>query len=189
MAKTNSAALLLHPVRMRIVRTLLGDRRMTTADLAAELPDVSTATVYRQVATLAEAGVLIVVDERKVRAAVERTYALHLPGAQVTAEDLAAMSVEDHQRAFMAFVAGLLTDFDRYLDLSADVDYVRDGVGYRQTALWLSDEELTELVGEIRAATQARAANTPTEDRQRRLLATVLVPSRTGTEPADRPDS
>ncbi|MGH9123627.1 MAG: helix-turn-helix domain-containing protein [Acidimicrobiales bacterium] len=35
-----SADLLLHPVRLRIIKAFLGDRALTTAQLAAELDDV-----------------------------------------------------------------------------------------------------------------------------------------------------
>ncbi|GAT70736.1 regulatory protein arsr [Planomonospora sphaerica] len=171
-----TADLLLHPVRLRIVQALLGDRRMTTAALAAELSDVSTATLYRHVALLADAGVLETVGEQRVRGAVERTYALHLAAAQVADEDLAAMSPEDHRRAFMAFVAGLLAGYDRYLD-RGDVDLRRDGVGYRQTALWLSDDEFAAFAADLRAVFQARAGNGPGGGRTRRVVTTVLMPS------------
>ncbi|GIH78009.1 helix-turn-helix domain-containing protein [Planobispora longispora] len=171
-----TADLLLHPVRLRIVQALLGDRRMTTAALAAELSDVSTATLYRHVATLTDAGVLEVVDEQRVRGAVERTYALRLSAAQVAEEDLLAMSPEDHRRAFMGFVAGLLADFDRYTERE-DIDLRRDGVGYRHAALWLSDEELAEFAADLRRVVQARADHGPGEGRVRRIFTTVLMPS------------
>ncbi|GAA3155869.1 helix-turn-helix domain-containing protein [Planomonospora alba] len=174
--KTTSVDLLLHPVRLRIIQALLGDRRMTTAALAAELSDVSTATLYRHVAALADAGVLEVTGEQRVRGAVERTYALHLPAAQLDEEELAAMTPGDHRQAFMAFVAGLLAGFDRYLE-RGDTDLRRDGVGYRQTALWLSDEEFAAFVADLRAVFEARAANGPREGRTRRMVTTVLMPS------------
>ena len=41
-----SADLLLHPVRLRIVQAFLGDRALTTSDLAAELADVPPASLY-----------------------------------------------------------------------------------------------------------------------------------------------
>ncbi|WP_324273703.1 helix-turn-helix domain-containing protein [Blastococcus brunescens] len=56
-----SADLLLHPVRLRVVQAFLGDRTLTTSDLRAELPDVPTASLYRHVGVLADAGVLTVV--------------------------------------------------------------------------------------------------------------------------------
>ena len=75
-----SADLLLHPLRLRIVQTFLGDRQLTTGQLLAEIDGIPPATLYRQVATLAKAGVLTVVGERQVRGTVERTYALSVAG-------------------------------------------------------------------------------------------------------------
>ena len=89
-----SAELLLHPVRLRIVQAFLPDRVLTTGRLGELLPDVATATLYRQVATLAEAGVLEVVEERRVRGAAERTYRLRTQAASVGPEDAAELTVD-----------------------------------------------------------------------------------------------
>src|SRR5215472_10164628 len=106
-----TADLLLHPVRLRIVQAFLGDRALTTSDLAAELADIPPASLYRHVARLVDAGVLAVVAERRVRGALERTYVLRLQAATVGLDDVEAMTADDHRQAFMAFVAGLLGDF------------------------------------------------------------------------------
>src|SRR5687767_9335525 len=111
-----TADLLLHPVRLRVLQALLDGRALTTAQIGAHLPDVATATLYRHVHTLVEAGVLEVVGEQRVRGAVERTYRLNGPAAELDADALAAMTPDDHRRAFIAFVASLLADFDRYLE-------------------------------------------------------------------------
>ncbi|MGY1643582.1 helix-turn-helix domain-containing protein [Geodermatophilus sp. SYSU D00703] len=170
-----TADLLLHPVRLRIVQAFLGDRTLTTADLHAELADVPPATLYRHVGVLAEAGVLVVAGERRVRGATERSYRLVTEAASVEA---AGMSVEDHRRAFATFVAALLADFDRYADRAdADaLDLARDGVGYRQFGLWLTDEEFAGLVTDLRAALAARAANEPDGVRRRRVVTQVFLP-------------
>lgn len=170
-----SADLLLHPLRLRIVQAFLGDRELTTGQLLAELDGVGPATLYRQVATLARAGVLQVVGERQVRGTVERTYALSVQDAQLGEDDLRGMTGEDHRRAFMAFLAGLLADVDRYID-TGDVDLERDGAGYRTVGLWLTADELMAMVSEIGAAVQARAGLGPAPGRTRRLLSTVLIP-------------
>lgn len=171
-----SADLLLHPVRLRIVQAFLGDRALTTADLRRELPDIPPASLYRHVSKLAGAGVLSVAAERRVRGAVERTYVLRVAGATVDLGELDRMTREDHRAAFRAFVAGLLGDFDRYLD-QEDIDLLRDGVSYRMAGLWLSDSELVELGRELARVIQPRLANPPSRVRRRRLLASVLLPA------------
>src|SRR6516164_5569486 len=170
-----SADLLLHPVRLRIVQAFLGDRALTTGDLAAELPDVPAASLYRHVARLVDAGVLSVVAERRVRGALERTYVLRVTAASIGLDEVSAMSAEDHRQAFMAFVAGLLGDFDRYLARDGR-DFLRDGVSYRMAALWLDDDEFRELLHDLTRVLQPRAANPPGPGRTRRILGYVLLP-------------
>jgi hypothetical protein len=171
-----SAELLLHPVRLRIVQAFLGDRALTTAQLRAELSDVPAASVYRQVARLVEAGVLSVVAERRVRGAVERTYVMRAAAARISAGELAKMSPDEHRQAFLAFVAGLIGDAERYL-ARPDVDPLRDGASYNMAALWLTDHELLEFARELYTAVQPRAANGPKPGRNRLLVATVLLPT------------
>jgi len=187
-----TADLLLHPVRLRIVEAFLGDRALTTSELAAELADVPAASLYRHVARLVEAGVLAVVAERRVRGALERTYVLRLTAAAIGLDEVAAMSADDHRQAFMAFVAGLLGDFDRYL-ARGDIDLLRDGVTYRMAGLWLDDAEFAELLRELTRVLQPKLANPPRPGRKRRILGYVLMPGedaapRAGDEAAPHPD-
>lgn len=174
-----SADLLLHPIRLRILQAFLGDRALTTSELRVELPDVPTASLYRHVALLVDAGVLSVVAEHRVRGALERTYVLRSAAASVSLDEVAKMTPDDHRQAFLAFVAGLIGDFDRYL-ARGDVDLLRDGVSFRMTAMWLDDAELAELARELITALQPRLQNAPKPGRKRRIFGTVLLP---GTEP------
>ena len=171
-----SADLLLHPVRLRIVKAFLGDRALTTSQLAGELDDVPAGSLYRHVARLTEAGVLQVVAERRVRGAIERTYTLRLFAAQIQPDEAAAMTLDEHAQAFMAYVAGLLADFDRYL-ASSPSDPVQDGADYRMAALWLTDAELTDLRRDLVRVFQPRLANAPGEGRRRRMIYNVFLPA------------
>lgn len=171
-----TAELLLHPVRMRIAQAVLDGRPVTTTELRRRLPDVSAATIYRHVALLVEAGILEVVDERRVRGAVERTYRVHREAAQLDPEDVAALSPADHRRYFGTFVTGLLADFDRYLGDRPHVDARAEHVAYRQAAVWLDDDEVAALQQEIQNAVMARTVNEPTEARKRYVISLITLP-------------
>jgi hypothetical protein len=171
-----SANLLLHPVRLRIIKAFLGERALTTAQLAAELDDVPPGSLYRHVALLAREGVLAVVAERRVRGAVERTYTLRLFAAQMAPDEAAAMTAEEHGQAFMAYVAGMLADAERYL-AAGQPDPVRDGADYRVGAMWLTDAEFAEFLRDLAAVAQPRLANGPGESRTRRMVYTVFLPA------------
>ncbi len=170
-----SADLLLHPVRLRILRAFLGDRALTTSELQTELSDVPVASLYRHVARLVDGGVLTVVAERRVRGALERTYVLRPAAASVSLDEVAKMTPDEHRQMFLAFVAGLIGDFDRYL-ARGDIDLLRDGVSYGMSGMWLDDAELRELSRELITALQPRLANAPKPGRRRWILGTVVLP-------------
>ena len=170
-----SADLLLHPVRLRIIKAFLGDRALTTTQLAAELDDVPAGSLYRHVALLTRAGLLHVVAEHRIRGAVERTYTLRLYAAQIQPGEARAMTLDEHAHAFTAYIAGLLADFDRYI-ASAPADPVGDGASYRVAGMWLTDEEFASLARDVREVFQPRLANAPGKGRRRRMLYTVTLP-------------
>ncbi|SEO86992.1 Helix-turn-helix domain-containing protein [Actinacidiphila rubida] len=166
--------LLAHPVRLRIIHAMRGDRTLTTTGLCALLPDVSKATVYRHVDVLAAAGVLHVAEERRVRGAVERHYRLRTDRAAIGADVAAAATPADHRAVFATAMAVLVAEFHAYLDRD-DADPARDAVGYRQHALWLSPAERDALITGLRDAILPHLAHPPT-DRSRYLLSPVLFP-------------
>src|ERR1700753_702228 len=112
---SSAAELILHPLRLRISQPCLGGRRLTTGDLARELPDVPQAGLYRHVSRLAEGGVLGVVSERQVCGGGERPYALRQENACLDADAFAALGGEGQSVAFATFAASLMAAYDRYL--------------------------------------------------------------------------
>lgn len=170
-----SADVLLHPVRIRIWQAFLGDRALTTGDLRSELPGVPPASLYRHIALLVDSGVLAVAAEHRVRGAVERTYMLRAIASTITDQGLAEMTPDEHRAAFMAYMAGLLGDFDRYL-AKDEIDLRRDGVGYRVAGMWLDETEFNELVRDLVGVLQPRLANAPKRNRTRRILGTIFLP-------------
>ncbi|KRE31708.1 hypothetical protein ASG82_01610 [Mycobacterium sp. Soil538] len=168
---------LLHPVRMRIVQALLDGATMTPGQLRHELPEIPSASLYRHIAALADAGVLEVAQEKRVRGAVERGFRLHLPNAVVNPEDARGLSRDDHRRAFTAFCTMLMADFDRYL-ATPGADVVDDGVGFTQAALWLTDDELADLRRELADVISSRVNNVRNGTRMKYLIDTILMPAR-----------
>ncbi|MFC9622828.1 helix-turn-helix domain-containing protein [Streptomyces sp. NPDC056930] len=167
--------LLLHPVRVRIVHAMSGGRTRTTSDLCVSLPDVPKTTLYRHVGLLADAGILEVIDEQRVHGAVERHYRLRRERATIDADAAASMSLKDHRHGFTAAMAALHAEFNAYLDRD-DAEPTADSVGYTQVPLWLSQDELAELIAEVRTAIVSRRDNKPTAHRRLHLLSPILFP-------------
>ena len=186
---SRSGDLLIHPVRLRVIRALLR-RPMAAAELQEVLGDVAQATLYRHLAALEEGGIIEVVERRQARGGTERTFAVVDGAASLRPEDLGDATPEDHLRWFTTFVGTLLTDFAAYLDTD-EVDVVADRVGYRQVPLWLTDDEAEAFAAELRAVVEHHMAFEPVGERRRRILSTVFVPddrARAADEdgPADR---
>lgn len=166
--------MILHPLRMRIIRALAnGDR--TTMQLAEMVDDVPQATLYRHLGILLESGIIEVVAERPVRGVIERSYALAPGKAVLRGSDLADATAEDHFRYFSTFAAGLLGQFSRYLERDS-IDLEADGVGYREVVLNLSDREFREMIAGLQSLIRPLLANKPNKRRTARVLATVLMP-------------
>lgn len=177
------AEILLHPVRLRIVLAF-GSERLTTTRLAERLPEIAHATLYRHVGVLADAGVLEVVAERRVRGGVERTYALVSEAVKLVPDDAASLSKEELQRGFGVFVGALMESFGRYLD-HPSADPAHDPLSFRQAALWLDDDERADLIERIRSALAPYVANEPSSGRERLLLNTIIVPDKSSSGRAD----
>jgi len=177
---TTRLALLLHPVRMRLVNALSSGHTLTTTELCARMPDLPVATVYRQVGRLARGGVFEVESERRVRGAVERRYRLAQGGTVLDPKAVRAMSLEDHRRGFTAAMAALLGEFNGYLDRGG-ADPTADMVSYKQFTLSLSGAERARLIRDLRRTFLALVSNQPGAGRAPYLVSTIFFP--TGSAP------
>jgi hypothetical protein len=106
---------------------------------------------------------------------VERVFRLRQDRAVIDAEAFRSMSPDDHQRGFVTALAVLVAEFNAYLERD-NASPADDLVGYRQHAIWLSHDELTALIGELRKAILPVLANPARGDRARYLLSPILFP-------------
>ena len=79
---------ILHPVRMRIMQSLLGGKELTAQEISNRVSDVPQASLYRHLNSLLEAEVLEVVEENKVRGTMEKVYALSNQLETMTAKEV-----------------------------------------------------------------------------------------------------
>jgi DNA-binding transcriptional ArsR family regulator len=193
-SRTHGPDLILHPIRMRLIVALGAGVPMAAAQLLERMPDVPPATLYRHLTVLRQGGIITFADEprpreageRRTRGAVERRYVLRAGAASLAPEDLASATPDDHLRWFASFLASLLGSFSRYVGAGVP-DLARDGVGYREVVLQLSDNELVQMSIALNTALMPFVANTPGNGRTARLFATVLLPAdQPSTGPATR---
>jgi DNA-binding transcriptional ArsR family regulator len=160
---------------MRLLATL-ARRQLTARQLSELLPDIPQATLYHHLGTLTRAGLLRVVCERRVRGTVEQLFAFADDHAFLGPAELANASRDDHLRYFTIFVATLIGDFTRYLQQNGPTDPSADGVGYRETPFYLSDEEYVRAAAALSQALLPFLSNGPAPHRRRRLLTVIAFP-------------
>jgi DNA-binding transcriptional ArsR family regulator len=173
---TGKADLILHPIRLKIV-TELANRQMTTTEIAALLPQVARATLYRHIKLLAEGGVLEVVGEISVNGAIERTYQVIQGAGRLSSEDVAGTSAKEHLQYFTTFVATLIDTFADYVDTAPLEALFDDGLSYNRTVVHLSDEERTQFQAELQALAIRMLMLPPTPNRRKYTLAQAVIPA------------
>lgn len=167
--------LILHPIRMRLV-TELGNRKMTTRQLANALTDIPQATLYRQIKRLHDGGIFQVCKEEVVNGAIERTYSLVPDQSRLTPEDVSHLSAEEHIQYFSVFAAGLMDSFSRYVETNKAPLTEDGGASYNQAIIYLSDEERAIFQEKLIAIVSKAMNNQPDSKRKKYTLASVVIP-------------
>ena len=160
--------IILNPVRQRVVQYLLINGKGTVAQIGRALSDVPRASLYRHVNLLLESGCIQVTEERAVRGAVERTYAL-------VEKPMGDPGLEDVARLMQGMIARVQLSFARYF-ARPDADPVRDGLGISSSVLMLTDGELKEMLGRIGAVYNDYIQNGPGEGRRARNILWIVAP-------------
>lgn len=171
--------IILHPVRFKIIQSFLDGQRKTAKMLAKELKEIPQATLYRQLDALVKADVLDITEENQIRGTVEKVYALNTSAVHMTNDDIKELTKEEHLQYFLFFTAQLTKLFEEYLK-TEDIDFERDGVGYRQAIFNLSNEEFQAFIEDLKKVYEKYANNPPTPVRRKRTISTIIIPEKGG---------
>ena len=180
MADLERIELILHPVRLRILQTLLGED-LTTKEIAEQLPDVPASSIYRHLKLLLDGALVEVAEARLVHGIQEKVYHL-AQSPHIGREEFAALPAADHFRYFTTYVLTLLQGFAAYLAAATDedgrIDMGADYAGYTEASFFAADEELEELQAALNAALQPLLANEAGSGRHKHKLAIIAHPAR-----------
>lgn len=172
--KETKADVILHPVRMRIVQTLIGGRKLTVQQIGGRLQDIPQATLYRHLNKLVKAKIIEAVEEYPVRGAVEKVYALPDQAGVVYSADIEKWTPEEHMDAFMKFISVVWGDFERYVG-QGNFDLQKDGAGYRQISFYATDEEYKNFIEILGKELMKLASNEEGSGRRKRTLSTIVT--------------
>ncbi|WP_413309705.1 helix-turn-helix domain-containing protein [Bacillus sp. 1P10SD] len=175
MTKESTVDVILHPVRMRIIQSLI-NQQLTAQQIKDLLSDIPQASLYRHIKKLVEAELIHIINEIPNRGTVEKVYSINDPNKMTLGiEEFNKLSKDEHMGLFIKFMANLMGEYDRYLK-QEKIDLAVDGVSFRQTSVYLTDEEFADFIKELVSVYSKVSQNTPETGRRRRTLATIIIP-------------
>jgi hypothetical protein len=169
----SKAALINHPVRARLILAIMG-RALTTQQIATLLPDIPRTSLYRHIRELAEADVLMVVDERRIRGTLERTYAVRPRTTLLTSQELANTHHEEYLQLVTSFLGAMTHVYQEYL--ARREDELHREVMSRNVPLYLTADEFQTLKQQLLDLIEPLQANERTPERRRRIIGLLGVP-------------
>lgn len=164
-----------NPVKCKLLLEIYSQGQATAKHLSDILGDIPQATLYRNLKKMLNDGILKVVEETQVRGTVEKTYALafNLNG------DFEAILAENsgtlYMQVFMQYLLGFAKQFREYCK-SPDINIKEDMSGFSLSPLYLSDEELTELMKSISSIIKTAGKNEPKAGRKLRTIGVIVSP-------------
>lgn len=161
--------IVMNPVRMRILQYFSTHKVATAGELVDFITDVPRTTLYRHINILAENNLINVVDENRIRGAVQRTYALNI--ATISNEN----TVENATRNAYGFLMNLYSKFEQYFN-SSKADPLRDKLFLNTAVLLMSDKEFDTFLGEINALMSQHLNNKTSEKRKSRNISIISSP-------------
>ncbi len=179
--------LFLHPIRLRILQTLVADR-LTTQEIADRQPDVPKSSIYRHLKILLDAGLVYVADTRPVKGVEEKVYRL-AQAPYIDAQEAARLTADDYMRYFTTFMVTLLHDFNNYVTPTAHPALHTDLAGFTEAVFYATDDEFQQAILALNKAIVPLVYNGPGGGRRKRKLATITHPLPDSAPTADAEDS
>lgn len=165
-----------NPVKTKIIFTLQEKGPLTPQDLLEVNEDIPQATLYRALKSMKSSGVIEVVSETKVRAVVEKTYAISKEFLNFEDEIVKKNDGEAYYKLFSTFVIELLKRFEAYAK-TKDINIVGDGSGFTAIPLYATVEELVGYSKQITKVLEPAMTRTSKEQKLY-TLATIITPPR-----------
>ena len=158
----------MNPVRQRIIQYLILHEEGTAASFKEELNDIPTASLYRHITVLYEAGCIEVIRECRKRGTVEKTYAL-------VKQPLGEGDRKSVEGLIQSALFSLMASFTGYFADEGN-DFRKDMLSLTTSTLLLTDEEYMEMTGKIGAVFNEYIYNKPEEGRRPRRITFISSP-------------
>ena len=166
---------LANPRKAQLLLAIYAKQQATAKQLLEQFPDVPSATLYRYLKQMLDAGVLQIEDERPVRGAVEKLYAL---GVDLTADAQTMIDTNDGQAylgLFTQFMIGIMNEFRAY-STRLQIDILHDGSGFSATPVYATTNELVAFGRQVADAMASLYSNAPSDGRKLHNICIITTP-------------
>ncbi|MDO5559794.1 MAG: helix-turn-helix domain-containing protein [Oscillospiraceae bacterium] len=165
----NISEIIMNPVRLRIAQYLMIHKTGTTKEIKEELSDVPPASLYRHIKTLADAGLIEVTDEKRIRGTIEKTYSL-------VKNPFPDAGNQDYNGIIQNGLLMLMSSFEKYFS-DEHADPQKDMLTMSTSALMLTDEEMIEVLQKFGAIIADAMKNATGEGRKPRQFTIISSPT------------
>ena len=166
----NITEIILNSIRMRVIQYLMLHEKGTTSEIGQSLSDVPKASLYRHIKILAQADLIKIVEEKKVRGTIECTYEINKEAP------LNSISERQAGQVINSALLSIMGSFHRYFEKET-ISPAEDMLFLSSATLLLSDEEFKKFLEKIGAVYQEVLENQPGESRKMRKLTFISEPS------------
>ena len=164
-----------NPVKSRLLLEIHSSGEATAKRLAEIYTDIPQATLYRNLKKMTGDGILKIVIERQVRGTIERTYAL----ASDFNADIQKIMERNPSAAYMQMFTQYMMGFARQFQQhcrNTEIDFQHEMSGFSLAPLYLTDEELKELISKLTEIFTGLLKNTPAPGRKLRNIGLIISP-------------
>jgi len=147
----NKAEILMHPVRIKISQALMRNKEsgLTPLEMVKIIQDVPQATLYRHIQMLLDAGVIKVINEKKVRSVTEKYYALNEDAARLDSTDWKTTKMEEKISFISYYQLSLLSQYQNYLSSLEHKSNSEDRATFSLLELNIEEEEFENFQREL----------------------------------------
>ena len=161
--------LVMNPIRLRIIQYLTMHERGTTSEIKEELSDIPTTSLYRHMKILLDGGCIEIIEEKKLRGTIEKTYGL-------VNTLIGDMNSEKESEIINTGLLSLMSSFRQYFSSTETVNAKADKLLFATSTFFASDEEFDQLGEEIQKVIDRCLSNKPVNKRKQRRLTIISSP-------------
>lgn len=176
--KQNTITAMMHPIRIRIIQELSIKKTATTKELQAACGHFAQATLYRHLKELLHHKLIKIVSENHINGIIEKVYAIDQDVTQNIAKDPSKMTEDDLTHIFNQFMISIMTDYKTYIDHEDGLKNIQNEFGLVSTSLFLTDDELKDLLISINKLIYPLINQQQEEGRKLRKFSRIITTSK-----------